>query len=319
VLSVVAVALLLTAGPAAAEVPRPKDCRGYAAVTFDDGPRAPFTEDLLDVLAARRVHATFFVVGRRVDALPEVVRRTRREGHQVFTHTYSHARLGNDAEPKGLDYRGTTAEIRRGHEGVEAVLGRAVARRWRSPFLRYRHSDVVQRASKDLGFVHVGGSTTKDQDPAYSDADVLKRARSALDKQGDGTVLIFHDGVANAGRTVKLVPRVVDDVHRRGICTASIGPAGTVLARPHRPTAQLTRVGSGVRLNWSPTGPASAAPAGYRVYRSTTTTRPDTHLVATKRRTYTDTAARRGTTYYYWIEGRNEAGNTRSLRYKIRA
>src|SRR6188472_629005 len=59
------------------------------ALTFDDGP-GPSTPAVLDVLRVNGVHATFFVVGQRVAAEPEMLRRIVAEGHALGDHTWSH-------------------------------------------------------------------------------------------------------------------------------------------------------------------------------------------------------------------------------------
>jgi len=63
------------------------------ALSFDDGP-GPATPRLLDVLAARGVHATFFLLGKNVERAPDVAERIAKEGHVVGNHTWSHARPG---------------------------------------------------------------------------------------------------------------------------------------------------------------------------------------------------------------------------------
>jgi peptidoglycan/xylan/chitin deacetylase (PgdA/CDA1 family) len=60
------------------------------ALTFDDGPAEPFTQQVLDILREQRVPATFFVVGKNVERHPELLRRIVAEGHEVGNHTYSH-------------------------------------------------------------------------------------------------------------------------------------------------------------------------------------------------------------------------------------
>ena len=62
------------------------------AITFDDGP-GQYTGYLLDELAARGVHATFFVAGYRAVNYPETLKRIVNEGHQLANHTYNHADL----------------------------------------------------------------------------------------------------------------------------------------------------------------------------------------------------------------------------------
>ena len=62
----------------------------YIAMTFDDGPSAVLTPKLLDVLAARHIKATFFVLGENIAEHPEIVARAAREGHEIGNHSWSH-------------------------------------------------------------------------------------------------------------------------------------------------------------------------------------------------------------------------------------
>lgn len=59
-------------------------------LTFDDGPSAENTSAVLDILKARNIKATFFVVGKNVRKNPEVVRRIAAEGHTIGIHCNSH-------------------------------------------------------------------------------------------------------------------------------------------------------------------------------------------------------------------------------------
>ena len=57
-------------------------------LTFDDGPSSATTGK-----AAQCAMATFFIVGERANASPELVRRAYEEGHTVGTHSQTHANL----------------------------------------------------------------------------------------------------------------------------------------------------------------------------------------------------------------------------------
>jgi peptidoglycan/xylan/chitin deacetylase (PgdA/CDA1 family) len=59
-------------------------------LTFDDGPAAKITPQILDALAKECVRATFFEIGRNAEGLPAIARREVLEGHTVAHHTYSH-------------------------------------------------------------------------------------------------------------------------------------------------------------------------------------------------------------------------------------
>lgn len=58
--------------------------------TFDDGPHPEWTPELLDLLAAADIRATFFLVGAAADRRPDLVRRIAAAGHLIGNHTYSH-------------------------------------------------------------------------------------------------------------------------------------------------------------------------------------------------------------------------------------
>ena len=65
----------------------------YIAMTFDDGPSATLTPKLLDLLAARHIKVTFFVIGENVVEHPEIVARAAQEGHEIGNHSWSHPNL----------------------------------------------------------------------------------------------------------------------------------------------------------------------------------------------------------------------------------
>mgnify|MGYP002537168596 CR=1 FL=1 len=70
-----------------------QDCGAkLLAITFDDGP-GKYTGALLDGLAERGVHATFFVNGINASGWPETLKRIVNEGHQLANHTYNHKNL----------------------------------------------------------------------------------------------------------------------------------------------------------------------------------------------------------------------------------
>ena len=63
------------------------------ALTYDDGPNPPYTNQLLNLLERLQVKATFFVVGKNVEQHPETVQLLVSKGHELGNHSYSHAQL----------------------------------------------------------------------------------------------------------------------------------------------------------------------------------------------------------------------------------
>ena len=72
------------------------------ALTFDDGPHPRLTPRLLDILRARRVRATFYLIGNRVRAYPLLARRIVEEGHEIGNHTWEHPVLSRQGADRVL-------------------------------------------------------------------------------------------------------------------------------------------------------------------------------------------------------------------------
>lgn len=92
------------------------------ALTFDDGPDPQATPAVLDALARHQVSAAFFVVGSRVEAHPDLVKRMDREGHLVGNHSFRHAWWTNFLWGNRL-----RREVVGTQEAVAAVIGRRPA------------------------------------------------------------------------------------------------------------------------------------------------------------------------------------------------
>lgn len=87
----------------------------YIALTFDDGPRQGTTDRLLDGLGERGARATFFLIGEELEGREALVRRMAAEGHQIGNHTWSHVRLGKNAD--------LAAEVGRTETALASLLG----------------------------------------------------------------------------------------------------------------------------------------------------------------------------------------------------
>lgn len=74
-------------------VPRVETQQRIVALTFDDGPNSEYVGKILSVLAARSVHATFFVTGAELSASPDAGRMIVAAGHELGNHTWSHDRM----------------------------------------------------------------------------------------------------------------------------------------------------------------------------------------------------------------------------------
>jgi len=81
------------------------------ALTIDDGPTRDWTPQVLRILARREVKATFFRVGQRAQAEPDLVKQTADAGHEQGNHTWAHDDLTQHDETFDRDSLERTQEV----------------------------------------------------------------------------------------------------------------------------------------------------------------------------------------------------------------
>ncbi|MBE1537979.1 polysaccharide deacetylase family protein [Actinomadura algeriensis] len=170
------------------------------ALTFDDGP-VPGTAELLDVLDARGVRATFFVVGEQAAEHPELVRREHLAGHEIGNHSYTHADLGAASKRRVVEELRKTQDAVRRATGFTPVL-------LRPPYGSM--SGTLTREARRTGLSQVLWSV----DPQdWSDRDSGSVERRVVEGARPGAVVLMHD---IHGSTVDAVPDIIDRLREDG-------------------------------------------------------------------------------------------------------
>ena len=186
------------------------------ALTFDDGPDPIYTPRLLDLLREKGVKATFFVVGKRADQYPEVVRRAWSEGHLVGNHTWSHYPLFCFLMPRRLQ-----SEIERGTDSVRRSCG-STPRFFRSP-VGLRHP-LLAPYLENAGLEYISWSI-RTLDTFVTDSSVL--ARRILSRAASGDIILLHDHLPRGtDAMLQALPRVIDELKDRGFEFVLAGPRG---------------------------------------------------------------------------------------------
>ena len=176
------------------------------ALTFDDGPDPIDTRKLLDLLREKGVKATFFVVGKRADQHPEIVRRAWDEGHLIANHTWSHYSLFCFLTPARL-----RSEIDRGSESVRRICG-IRPHFFRSP-VGLRHA-LLRPYLKAAGLEYISW-TIRTRDTLTSNPRVL--ARRILDQAASGDIILLHDRLPRGTHVMlEALPGVIDELRERG-------------------------------------------------------------------------------------------------------
>jgi peptidoglycan-N-acetylglucosamine deacetylase len=187
------------------------------ALTFDDGPRAPVTGQLLDVLHGLGVRATFFVVGARAIESPALVRRMYAEGHEVGNHSQNHQRLDTLSPERARE------EVNDCDVSVFLAADRHL-RIMRPPGVRY--NDSVLRTVNDLGYVMaswtVGAHDYEDVSASFIVDHVTRRAEN-------GSIVLLH---SDRPATLEAIPRIVRDLKARGFRFVTVSEMLAHLPKP---------------------------------------------------------------------------------------
>ncbi|MDR1465499.1 MAG: polysaccharide deacetylase family protein [Oscillospiraceae bacterium] len=167
------------------------------ALTFDDGPDPSLTPGLLDFLKEEQVIVTFFVLGKRVDEYPDIVRRAAAEGHQVGSHTYHHLDLTSLSDAKRKNEIEDTASL------LEHVLGyRPTTMR---PPYGARNDKVRAAAGTPLILWSVDPEDWK-----YRNADTVYN--NVLKYTADGDIILLHDiHPTSIQAAKKIIPKLKAD------------------------------------------------------------------------------------------------------------
>jgi peptidoglycan/xylan/chitin deacetylase (PgdA/CDA1 family) len=175
--------------------------RRQLALTFDDGPHPSYTPQLLSLLKAHGVKATFFVVGKMVERHPELLRAQVADGHAIGNHTFSHLNLTK------LSPEEQAVEIKACGEVIRSLTGKA-PRYFRPPGGQL-NSDVTKVADI-LGYRMVLWSLNPG-DYTRPSAELLK-AR-ILSQVSNGSVLLLHDGIP---QSLEVLPEVLSTLKQNG-------------------------------------------------------------------------------------------------------
>jgi peptidoglycan/xylan/chitin deacetylase (PgdA/CDA1 family) len=197
--------------------------RKEIVLTFDDGPEPGPTRRILDTLRHECVKATFFVLGRSVQAHPELVRRELAEGHTVGNHTYSHPLLDR------MPIAAAEAQIARGFAAIDTALYGSAASKPRVPFFRFpgfASSPALLDRLQQRGIVVFGAdlwaSDWNRMTPEQELALVLARIEAS-----HGGVVLFHDTKA---QTAAMLPGLLRILHRRGYGIVHVVPKAIAAA-----------------------------------------------------------------------------------------
>lgn len=171
------------------------------ALTFDDGPKPGMTEALLDFLVREKIPATFFVIGRHVDANPELTRKIAIAGMEMANHSYTHRNL---TRLSGAELAGEMAKTQ---AAIIKATGKAPV--WMRP-PGGNWNNAVAQTVKQWGLT-----------PCFWTVDVYgsevlgtqQVAEQTLSQVKPGSIVLMHNGKMS---TLQALPTILKELKRRG-------------------------------------------------------------------------------------------------------
>jgi peptidoglycan-N-acetylglucosamine deacetylase len=193
--------------------------RKELVLTFDDGPWPGTTPKVLDALKHECVRATFFLLGRNVEAHPGIARRALAEGHSLGHHTFTHPLLARMAPAKA------EAEINRGIAQDEFALYGQRRSEPTTPFFRFPGFAASGALLDRLQARHIvvfGADVWASDWLPMSPNQELQLILARIEHAGGGIVLL-HD---TKSQTAQMLPAFLRELKRRGYRIVHVVPAG---------------------------------------------------------------------------------------------
>lgn len=175
------------------------------ALTFDDGPDATWTLQILDILRSYQVEASFFVVGLQVEKHPEVLLQILEDGHLIGNHTFAHedlTKLSTDQIQQTIDHN---AELIYDTIGMRPTL-------FRAPYGALNNH--VKEALEGLGYKHTGWTIDTKDWQGISSEEIVESVKQGA---APGGIILQHSlGGQKIEQTVKALPEIIEYLHSEG-------------------------------------------------------------------------------------------------------
>ncbi|MDO9262849.1 MAG: polysaccharide deacetylase family protein, partial [Desulfosalsimonadaceae bacterium] len=181
-------------------------------ISFDDGPDPAWTPQILDILNAKGVKASFFMVGKQMEDYPRLVRRIVREGHEVGVHTYTHPNLALVSEER------VRLELNATQRLLETITDRSTIL-FRPPYnADTRPTTLAEvlplKIVQDMGYLTVAEDIDPEDWAKPSVDEILERIKLA--RQLGGNVILLHDSGGDRLQTIAALPMIIDYILDRG-------------------------------------------------------------------------------------------------------
>lgn len=174
------------------------------ALTFDDGGSVANVRSVLNTLDQYGVHATFFFVGKFIDANPVLMQELVAKGHEMGNHSYNHPDLTKTSYSNILGELSRSATAFRNATGVEM-----------KPYVRPPYgakNATVLQAIFDAGYTHTVLWNVDTND--WQGKTPSQLVRHVLSHAGNGNIVLMH--TTSSSNSYKALPQMIEGLQNKG-------------------------------------------------------------------------------------------------------
>ncbi|MBW4576534.1 MAG: polysaccharide deacetylase family protein [Aphanothece sp. CMT-3BRIN-NPC111] len=173
------------------------------ALTFDDGPEPPYTQQVLEILKKNNIKATFFVIGQNLKAYPQLGQKIVADGHALANHTWSHTYRHFSPSGAANEIEKTTALIYK-TTGVKTSIFR--------PPGGYLNNGPAGYAKQHKYFIAMWSADSSD----WKRPSVATLVNNVVRQAQPGGMALMHDGGGYRSHTVQALPKIIAQLKKRG-------------------------------------------------------------------------------------------------------
>ena len=192
-------------------------------LTFDDGPTEEVTPYILDILDKYNIKATFFVLGNRVKANPEILKREYDAGHYIANHGYSHkySKIYKSAASVLDEYNKTEEAIKTalGNENYSSDLFRFPGGAYGGPYEKIKKKARKLLNEEEIAYLD-WSALTYDAAGAKTKKEILKNLKETMNGW-DNVVILMHDS-ADKKITYETLDDVIEYLQEKGYAFKNI-------------------------------------------------------------------------------------------------
>lgn len=174
------------------------------AFTFDDGPTGDKTNKIVEALNKNKAHATFFMVGNRMEYGKNVIMNVLNHGNEIGSHSYAHKNMAREKIDDLISEEEKTNEIYKSITGKDLI------------YTRPPYGAITKNVKESLNTIFITWNLDTE--------DWLHRNKNyivdyVMENVSDGDIILMHDSYDS---TVEAVEELLPKLYAAGYQVVSV-------------------------------------------------------------------------------------------------